>query len=127
MVALLVQLGALTEPEFGDFACQRAHQTSPMIRDLVAPLMKELSTNGHLGWEGTTGKNLAERAAAAAVRPGSWIDPQEVTSMFDGVPHKRPTDAEDLDPVEAILAQYRRNRDVEKREARLKWLLAEDA
>jgi hypothetical protein len=127
MVALLVQLGALTEPELGDFAWQRRHQATPMIRDIVAPLTKELSTNGHLDWESATGKKLGEKVAATTARPGSWIDAQEVAGMFDGVPHTRPTDDEDLDPVEAILVQHRRNRETERREARLRGLLAEDA
>ena len=126
MVALLVQLGVLTESETGFFAWQRAHQTSPTVDDIIGPLVKELATMGSLDWNTTIGRGLAEKALTAGARPGSWIDAPEVTAMFDGLNHKHPVLDEDVDPVEAILAQHRRKRDAERREARLKWLLAEE-
>jgi hypothetical protein len=126
LVAFLVQLGALTEPDTGYFSWQRPHQVSPKIHRIIEPLVTELSTTGRLDWNTTAGNDLAKTVSTATAPPSSWIDAHEVAAMFDGLTHKRPTMDEDIDPVEAILAQHRRNRDAERRAARLKWLLAED-
>jgi hypothetical protein len=125
MIALLVQFGALAEPELGELRWQLRHMATPLIRQLVVSLTKQLSNSGDLTWESPIGKELVERAAAAAVRPDSWIDTSAFAAMVGNQPQQRPPDEEGVDPVEEVLAQHRRNREAAKREERLQWLLAD--
>lgn len=125
MIALLVQLGALAEPELGELRWQLLHPTTPHIRQLVASLTKQLSNSGDLIWQSAIGQELVERAAAAAVKPDSWIDATAFAAMVGNQAQQRPPHEEGLDPVEEVLAQHRRNREAAKREERLQWLLAD--
>jgi hypothetical protein len=125
MIALLVQLGILAEPELGELRWQLRHTATPHIRQLVVSLKNQLSNSGDLTWESSIGKELLERAAAATVKPDSWIDNSAFAAMIGNQPQQRPPQEEGLDPVEEVLAQHRRNREAAKREERLQWLLAD--
>lgn len=125
MIALLVELGALAEPEVGELRWQLRHPVTPHIRQLIVSLTKQLSDSGDLTWESAIGQELVERAAAAAVKPDSWIDASAFAAMIGNQPQQRQPHEEGLDPVEEVLAQHRRNREATKREERLQWLLAD--
>lgn len=125
MIALLVQLGALAEPQLGELRWQLRHSATRHMRQLVASLTKQLSNRGDLTWESAIGQELVERAGAAAVKPDSWIDASAFAAMVGNQPEQRPPHEEGLDPVEEVLVQHRRNREAAKREERLQWLLAD--
>lgn len=125
MLALLVRLGALSEPVSDDFAWQRPHSATPEIGELVSLLENELLEIGELSWDGQAGDKLVEKVANMLTPSESWVDAPKVNRMLAGSSDGLPEPEDVADPIEEILAQHRRNLDTERREARLQWLLAD--
>lgn len=125
LLIVLLQLGALSAPPDHGFRWQMPHRVTDKASALQNRLRQELSRSGLISWESDVGRQIASEATAESA-PESWVDPLMVASMFErGNRTVEVREFEESDPVELILAAHRRAKEVERREATLKWLLEE--
>jgi hypothetical protein len=124
IVALLVRLGALSEPLENGFRWQMPHCVTGVAAQLREELRLELARTGKLTWDSDPGRRWARQAQAAETALDSWVDAGCVAAMFaaGGIAE---AEYDEEDPVEALLAEHRRARQAERREATLQWLLEE--
>lgn len=123
LVALMTHLGILEEPQSGNFVWQQFHCATPRAAELGSELCAYFSERGrNASWDDGMGKMLAEEAVNTLPKERSWIDTVAISSMMTGA--ARDTgDLDEADPLEKILAEQRRLRDLERHETTLAWLL----
>jgi len=120
LVALLVQLGVLEEPEAGEYLWQMPHSVTSAAQAIIELLADELARSGELCWEDQVGKEL--RANVEASDDGRrWVDASAVSSMLSSFEENPPED--DGDPIASLLQEQKRVREADRREATLQWLL----
>ncbi|TIP92994.1 MAG: hypothetical protein E5X58_13110 [Mesorhizobium sp.] len=124
LVALLVCLGALNEPDGQGFQWQMRHTATQTLDVVRGQLIDELSRTGELDWNCGAGTLLAEQAFHAILDQKSWVSHSDVIAMFEQKPAAVGDETSD-DPLERLMAERRRSREARQREANLQWLLAE--
>lgn len=123
LVATMVHLGALEEPDSWGFVWQQAHRATSRCSEIAEELCADLVERGVLAdWDCGAGARYAREAADIPQRDGSWVDAAAVCAMLGGTLRAVP-DITDIDPLDAILADQRRIREAERRRATLDWLL----
>lgn len=124
LLALLLRLGVLEEETSDGYRWQRSHRATGRAAVLVTQFEEAFA--GALetpDWSSALGKMLA-----AEIRnewaSDSWVDAGALAGMFDATVSTT-FDDEDDDPLAQLLAEQRRVRDIERREATLDWLLTQ--
>lgn len=120
LVALLVQLGVLEEPDSEGYRWQLSHRAKPAAKTVGQLLADELAKNGVLHWESRLGQEIAARAATAE-QNRKWVDATAVTSMLGSSEQSDPKDEDD--PLASLMNEHRRVCEADRREATLQWLL----
>ena len=120
LVALLVQLGVLEEPETEGYCWQMPHRVTEAAETIGQLLAERLARDGTLQWESDLGKDIIARVRASE-RTHRWVSATEVISMVGSFGKGEPEP--DNDPVDAILQEHKRVREADRREATLQWLL----
>lgn len=122
LVALMVQLEVLIEPEAGGYRWQRSHRVTDKIDRLSERLASVLSRSGTLSWEDEMGSELVAELAARDATADSWVSSSDVVTMVT-VGSRSALDEVSEDPLDQLLAAQRLARDSERRAATLQWLL----
>jgi len=125
LVALLVCLGVLTEPTGPGYRWQMRHTATSAVDVMCRRLTHELAHTGELDWTGGVGAELTDQVSHAARDTGSWVSPSAVMTMLEQPRELTLAEAGDDDPLERLMADRRRSREADQREATLQWLLAE--
>lgn len=120
LVALLVQLGVLEEPEAEGYRWQMPHRVTEAAETIGQLLAERLARDGTLQWESDLGKDFIARVQAAD-RTRRWVNATEVISMVGSFGKSEPEP--DDDSVDALLQEHKRVREADRREATLQWLL----
>lgn len=124
LVALLVCLGALKEPDAQGFQWQMQHSVTSTLDVVRSELTGELARTGELDWSRGAGVLLAGQVAHAILHPKSWVSHSAVVAMLGQQTVSVASEASD-DPFELLMAERRRSREARQREVNLQWLLAE--
>lgn len=120
LVALLVQLGVLEEPEAEGYRWQMPHRVTEAAEPIGHLLAERLAIDGLLQWESDIGKDIVARVQASE-RTRRWVNATEVISMLGSFGNGEPEP--DDDPVGTLLQEHKRAREADRREATLQWLL----
>ncbi|MFC3320740.1 sigma factor-like helix-turn-helix DNA-binding protein [Mesorhizobium cantuariense] len=124
LVALLVCLGVLEEPDGQGYQWQLRHTATSTLDVVRRQLTQELANTGELDWSRGAGTQLARQVSHAIPDPKSWISHSAVVAMLEQQPEALVDETSD-DPFEWLMAERRRSREARQREANLQWLLAE--
>ena len=125
LVALLLRLGAVDEITCDGYRWQRPHRTTPVAAVIADRLEEAFCREGaDADWTSSIGCELIEQLVQTVV-DDDWVDDAAFSAMFSHPPVKAYTDVEDDDPLTLLLAEQRRAREAERREATLDWLLGE--
>ncbi len=120
LVALLVQLGVLEEPEAEGYRWQMPHRVTKAAETIGQLLAERLAKDGALQWESDLGEDLVA-SVQASERTRQWVNATEVISMVGSFGKGEPEPGDD--PVDTLLQEHKRVREADRREATLQWLL----
>ena len=125
VMAILLAIGALEIDDSEPTAWQKPHRTTRRAIALRDDLIGEITSTGALNWGRGSGLSLQAEIRAAADELDGWPDWAHLTRMFDVAAKPLVVNFDELDPLDAIMAERHQSSEREKREELLRWLLEE--
>ena len=125
VMAILLAIGALEIDDSEPTAWQKPHRTTRRAIALRDDLIGEITSTGALNWGRGPGLSLQAEIRAAADELDGWPDWAHLTRMFDVAAKPPVVNFDELDPLDAIMAERHQSSEREKREELLRWLLEE--
>ena len=122
LVALLIALGAIREPDGTGYRWQQFHPVTFKSKEIFDELTSILVENGSIEWIDPIGMEIQSRVLAATYADETWVDSVALNEMLKHDGNDSESEAYD-DPLEQLMADQRKSKDAERREATLQWLL----